>query len=504
MAELVVPTYESIETMLTKLATNYSNIAILFYDIFYNTSPMDVTFQMYDESGVLQTYTIPNRAKDMSNILSGEGSPQGNIEAGRGVIYQDLENGDLYIKITAVGNTGWTKFVTDSVLQDIILEGLGNPENVVMAGRGTLYIDRTNASLFIKTSVESNTGWALISANTATLADRDLDNLTTTGEAHFAKPNFSNITAEAQAMFNAKENTNNKVTTITSSSTDIKFPSAKAVYSFVRTSIANFADKDFDNITTKAKSKFLGNNKLSDCILEAPVIMYRGLDNSFILPADTKLLCVKGLSSDNTFNNEIVTILQDVAGVIPTLTSTDGLRGYIFYEYTGDDTGIIRAPEEARYFYSAEEPEVVVGGVWFNPVSYTYHSTKEVDGQQIWVVASMAEIGRWTTNPDGSVKDFNPYYPVRVTTSKDVEHVVVETGGTEENWYRLYKDGWLEAGGYLTGGGTVNLIKEFKSTHYTLVPSANATSFTKATSSFTLTVASSSVETDWVAHGWGA
>ena len=58
--QITVPSFEQIETVLTKLATNYSNMAILFYDIFYNTTPMDVTFQMYDEAGELQTYTIPN------------------------------------------------------------------------------------------------------------------------------------------------------------------------------------------------------------------------------------------------------------------------------------------------------------------------------------------------------------------------------------------------------------------------------------------------------------
>ena len=67
---------------------------------------MDVTFQMFDESGMLQTYTIPNRAKDMENILNSDsaevsGSPEGHVEAGRGVIFQDLTNGDLYIKKTS-------------------------------------------------------------------------------------------------------------------------------------------------------------------------------------------------------------------------------------------------------------------------------------------------------------------------------------------------------------------------------------------------------------------
>ena len=193
-----------------------------------------------------------------------------------------------------------------------------------------------------------------------------------------------------------------------------------------------------------------------------------------------------------------------MVGVIPTLTSASGLRGHIFYEYTGDGTGLMRAPEEARYFYSEEEPEVAAGAVWFNPVAYTYHTPKEVEETLIWVVTSMAEVGRWTTNPNGSVKDFIPYYPVRIATEKETAHVVIDVLGTETNWCRVYADGWLEMGGYLTGGGTITLLREFKSIHYTLVPSPNVISFAKGKSSLTLTVASDSAETDWMAKGWGA
>lgn len=503
MADIInVPTFEQIETILSKLATNYSNLAILFYDIFYNTIPMDVTFQMYDEAGVLQTYTIPNRAKDRANILSGNGSPQGDIGASKGVIYQDLENGDVYVKLTASGSDGWTKLITKEEFQNYLLEGIGSPEEVVMANKGTVFIDKANAALYIKTTSEGTTGWALISANTENLANKDLDNLTSVGEAHFANPSLSNINPAGKALFDAKENADNKVTTISAASTDEKFPSAKAVYTFVGESTSNFVDKDFNNISTIAESRFLGNNKLSDGVLEATTLMYRGADNSFILPAGTVLLCTKGLNSNHTINNEIVTITQDLAGVIPTLTSDYGLEGFIFYEYTGDNTGLIRASEKARYFYGEEEPEVVAGGVWFNPVTYTYHSVKTIDDTDVWALAEMAEIGSWSTNPNGSVKTFNPYSPIRVITSESEElaHVVIKTGGTDENWYRLYKDGWIEAGGCGNGNTEITFYKNFKNTNYTFVASG-VTSYTKAVGGATITA---SGDFDWIAKGWVA
>lgn len=505
--QIQVPTYEQIETILSKLATNYSNLAILFYDIFYNTTPMDVTLQMYNESGDLQTYIIPNRAKDMRNILSGEGSPQGKVEAGKGVIYQDLTNGDVYVKLTALESTGWTKFITNSELQNIVIQGIGSPENVKEAPRGTLYIDRTNAGLYIKTTETGTTGWSLISANTANLANIDLSNITSAAENKFAKPDFSNITAPAQAMFTAKEDTSNKVTSISSSSTDEKFPSAKAVYDFVGESISDFADKDFSNITSVAEAKFLGINKVGSSILEASTIMYTGAENSFVLPAGTQLLCVNGLNANHTLNGELVVVpsvggVPGVAGVIPTLTSTYGLKGRIFYKYTGDETGDILAPEQSKFFYTEEEPEVVIGGVWFNPESYTYHAVKEVSGNAVWQVFPMAEIGRWSTNPDGSVKTFEPYFPLRLinTNSRELDHTVIEVGGTDSNWYRLYKDGWIEAGGCGTGNTEIAFYKNFRNTEYTFVASG-VTSYTKAVGGATITA---SGDFDWIAKGWVA
>jgi hypothetical protein len=319
--QIQVPTYEQIVTLLTKLATNYSNMAIMFYDIFYNEVPMDVTFQMYNEEGVIQTYTIPNRAKDRANILNGNGSPEGTVEANKGVIYQDLQDGKLYIKLISGGSTGWSDLISNAEFQNFLCSGNGSPEGVVEATTGVLYVDRATATIYIKSSDGGNTGWKEAFADISNLATRSLNNLTTTGENHFANPSLGNLNNTGKAKFNAKEDVANKVTSVTSASTDTQYPSAKATYDLI---------------------------------------------------------------------------------------------------------------------------------------------------------------------------------------NSELNHVVVEVGGTDSNWYRLYRDGWLEAGGYLTGGGTVNLIKPFSSIRYTLVPSSNATDFSKTTNSFTLTVSSNSKETDWVAYGWGA
>lgn len=252
--KITVPTYEQIETILSKLATNYSNLAHVFYDVFYNTEPMDVTFQMFDEQGELKTYTIPNRAKDMQNIINGEGSPEGNVSGSMGVLYQDLANADLYIKETPDGNEGWIQFATENYLNDIFLRGSGSPEGAVVATRGVLYIDTNGANLYIKSTITGSTGWILLAmdvdaSNLANIdlsnlspeglallnqrANIDLSNLSTLGQDVLnqrANINLSNLSVSGQAVLNAKENVNNKVTSISSASTDSEYPSAKCMY----------------------------------------------------------------------------------------------------------------------------------------------------------------------------------------------------------------------------------------------------------------------------------
>lgn len=164
MADTInIATFEQIATILSKLATNYSNMAMAFYNVFYNPKPMNVTIQMYDEAGVLQTYTIPNRAKDRNLILNGEGNPEGQVAGSYGTIYQDTSNGEIYVKGTPDGNTGWSVVVTKNILDSFIIHGQGSPEGVIEAGKGTIYIDQNSIELYLKATSTGTTGWFTMS-----------------------------------------------------------------------------------------------------------------------------------------------------------------------------------------------------------------------------------------------------------------------------------------------------------------------------------------------------
>ena len=163
--ELDLPTYEQIAKILSQLMTNYNALIENFYDLFYNPVAMDITISLYTVDGVLKTYTIPNRAKDNRYIMNGEGTPEGNVVAAIGTIYQDTKNGVLYIKQTGTDRTGWNRVGGDVC----IVSGSGSPEGVLARSMGTLYVDTSNADLYIKSVNYGKTGWTLISSKSITI-----------------------------------------------------------------------------------------------------------------------------------------------------------------------------------------------------------------------------------------------------------------------------------------------------------------------------------------------
>ena len=260
-SNLNVATYEQILTILTQLATNYTNIFDLYYRMFYSDVPEDLAIQLYDDEGNLNNVAVPNRAKDRMYILNGNGDPNGVTSGSKGSIYQDLTNGSIYMNIDGTVN-GWSEVISVSKLQEIVIQGEGSPEGAVTASVGTLYSDTAIGTLYIKTTSTGNRGWVNVSADVEDMANPDLSNLTMageshfanpflnnlneTGEAHFANPQLSNLDLDGEAHFAnpdlsnlsqagvdvlaAKEDKSNKVNAINSASTQAQYPSAYAVY----------------------------------------------------------------------------------------------------------------------------------------------------------------------------------------------------------------------------------------------------------------------------------
>lgn len=113
-------TPEQITTLLTELFVNQNNLDKTYYDMFYNPIPMDITLQRYDENNVLQTVTIPNRAKDKEStglVKTDVVTPNGNVAGNTGDLYLNTASGKLYYKRQGANNSveGWVELPAPDV-----------------------------------------------------------------------------------------------------------------------------------------------------------------------------------------------------------------------------------------------------------------------------------------------------------------------------------------------------------------------------------------------------
>ena len=97
---------------ISRLQLNYTSLVKQFYDIFFNPTPMYVTLTFRDKEGEEVEVTIPNRAKDQKYVTNGEGSPIANLIASdKGTLYQDVTNGEVYIKYGSNADE-WTLLIS--------------------------------------------------------------------------------------------------------------------------------------------------------------------------------------------------------------------------------------------------------------------------------------------------------------------------------------------------------------------------------------------------------
>lgn len=100
---------------LAELLTNSVNMVNKYYEIFFDPNPHYVELQQYNSAGELVSTMIPNRSLDKAIALSGEGSPEGIIEAHVGVLYIDNVSRDLYIKKVGNGTLGWNNITPKKI-----------------------------------------------------------------------------------------------------------------------------------------------------------------------------------------------------------------------------------------------------------------------------------------------------------------------------------------------------------------------------------------------------
>lgn len=118
---------------LSQLLMNVTEITRLYFNMFVNTEPMDLSISQYDSEGSLKTYIVPNRAKDRL-VLMGTENPNGTLASFVGTLYMNTDTRTLYLKTTGASDTnGWKAII----FEEKIIE--------------PLYVDYATGTLKIRT-----------------------------------------------------------------------------------------------------------------------------------------------------------------------------------------------------------------------------------------------------------------------------------------------------------------------------------------------------------------
>lgn len=120
MADDVAAKLKQIEAQLAVIETGYASILRTYYNLFYNSEPMDIELQIYAEDGSVQTITVPNRAKDRTGTITGIDDPEGNVIASYGAFYINTTAHTLWYKTTMDGSKGWQKVYSDANGEELL------------------------------------------------------------------------------------------------------------------------------------------------------------------------------------------------------------------------------------------------------------------------------------------------------------------------------------------------------------------------------------------------
>jgi hypothetical protein len=153
-----------IATVLSQLVHNYNQLATNWRKIFFDGTPTDIVLTWFDEDGnLINTDPLPNLAKCMNYFYHGEGDPEGVVDAPTGSLYQDTQNGLLYLKRTTEGTAGhsingWRPF---TALNECYSRGQGVPKTTEGYNIGDLYSDEDSGTLYTLTEA----GWEAVGSS---------------------------------------------------------------------------------------------------------------------------------------------------------------------------------------------------------------------------------------------------------------------------------------------------------------------------------------------------
>lgn len=194
---------------LTELMQNSVNMTSVFYDIFINPVPMDVTLTQYNEDGELITVTVPNRAKDMQRALVGIGNPEGRVEAPEGTLYVDQPTQTAYVKTDGNDTHGWKLILTEEGVYAYVRSYLATSDYIDTPKLNAYLINNSyTTEEKVEDLIASSTGstwvYTLPTSGTVLLEDGKTYKTEATDNIAFVLPNITDLTKLHKIMVQLK------------------------------------------------------------------------------------------------------------------------------------------------------------------------------------------------------------------------------------------------------------------------------------------------------------
>ena len=214
-----------------------------------------------------------------------------------------------------IDGSKWKKAISPSDYADTNLSNLTSTGNAKFANPSLSNLNSTGNAKFANPSLSN-----LNSTGNAKFANPSLSNLNTTGSnkvlptqtnnsgkylttngtspswvsVPYANQSLSNLDATGNAVLAAKEDKSNKITTITSSSTNTQYPSAKAVYTYAD---SNYAHKSLNNLNSTGEAHF-ANPTLSNT---TPGTAFINKSTGWIMPDYNNMISIdiSGMGTTN-------------------------------------------------------------------------------------------------------------------------------------------------------------------------------------------------------------
>jgi len=372
---------------LVELLTNSVNLTEVYYDLFINPTPMDITLKQYDTDNKLVDVTIPNRAKDRQIALSGSGLPEGNIEAPIGTFYVNTNDSTVYIKTTISGSNGWQLILTEGNVNSYL-------SNFVPSTR------KVNNKMLNKDII---------------LTASDVGALSSTEQYG----RFLSASQDGNTL-NLEDVNNNVISNISSDAFGV--------------------NRSLTNLNPVGEEHFLSKAHIGEgCILEAPNGVLQILDSGETLkvPKGLKVLVADGKTGDRLLNNFEFTVPDDIISslkddisfasdlyyVILLTVSQDKQRCQIDYRHMGET-------DYNRQFYEqATEPNIPTDThcTWYNSGSNQWFNKGSKTGATSnWAKSYNVKLAfcRISNHKVMSSKMFQPYravlYSDRITNFNQV------------------------------------------------------------------------------------